>query len=286
MRGRLSSPRFRRRLGWLAILVLVAGLITLAATKYANTGASNATPLIDKPATVYRIPARMHLSKQDRNDLFDVTSRFVRTAVARKHLDSAWNMLGPELKAGQTHKSWDTGFNNVVPFKADGIGLFSILYAYQNDVAIDTGLVSGKGSGWAAKTFTIELKRYPGQPHHWLVASWVPKGIGGGGTLSPSRRGGPPRLPPPGKSRWQTPSRSPRNGTNRLIAEPSSTCTSPTGMTSSSLNSTPINTSKCSSSRGRSRLFATASRTSACSTFRQKSARNIADSRGATSSRR
>jgi len=79
MRGRLSSPRFRRRLGWLAILVLVAGLITLAATKYANTGASNATPLIDKPATVYRIPARMHLSKQDRNDLFDVTSRFVRT---------------------------------------------------------------------------------------------------------------------------------------------------------------------------------------------------------------
>jgi len=192
MRGRLSSPRFRRRLGWLAILVLVAGLITLAATKYANTGASNATPLIDKPATVYRIPARMHLSKQDRNDLFDVTSRFVRTAVARKHLDSAWNMLGPELKAGQTHKSWDTGFNNVVPFKADGIGLFSILYAYQNDVAIDTGLVSGKGSGWAAKTFTIELKRYPGQPHHWLVASWVPKGIGGGGTLSPSRRAGPP----------------------------------------------------------------------------------------------
>jgi|GEM_PF-3248152 hypothetical protein len=199
MRGRLSSPRFRRRLGWLAILVLVAGLITLAATKYANTGASNATPLIDKPATVYRIPARMHLSKQDRNDLFDVTSRFVRTAVARKHLDSAWNMLGPELKAGQTHKSWDTGFNNVVPFKADGIGLFSILYAYQNDVAIDTGLVSGKGSGWAAKTFTIELKRYPGQPHHWLVASWVPKGIGGGGTLSPSRRAGPP--PPPFQSK-------------------------------------------------------------------------------------
>jgi hypothetical protein len=177
------------------VLLTVAGLITLAATKYANTGKSNATPLIDKPATVYRVPAHMHLTKQDRDDLFAVTSRFVQTAVVRKHLDSAWDMLGPEMKAGQTRKSWDTGFNNVVPFKADGIGLFSVLYAYQGDVAIDTGLVSGRGTGWAAKTFTIELKHYPGHQHEWLVASWVPKGIGGGGTLSPTRRAGPP--PPP-----------------------------------------------------------------------------------------
>ena len=195
MRRRLSSPRFRRRVGWIIVLVVVAGLITVAATKYSNTGKSAATPLNDKPATVYRIPARMHLSKNDRNELFDVTSRFVMTAVRRKHLDSAWTMLGPEMKAGQTRRSWDTGFNNVVPFKADGIGLFSILYAYQNDVAIDTGLVSGRGNAWSAKTFTIELKRYPGGSHRWLVASWVPKGIGGGGTLSPTRRAGPP--PPP-----------------------------------------------------------------------------------------
>jgi hypothetical protein len=204
MRGRFSSPRFRRRLGWLAVLLGITGLVTLAATKYANTGASNATPLIDKPAVVYRVPARMHLSKQDRNELFAVTSQFVQTAVARKRLDSAWQMLGPEMKAGQTRKTWDTGFNNVVPFKADGIGLFSILYAYQNDVAIDTGLVSGKGNGWAAKTFTIELKRYPHSGHQWLVASWVPKGIGGGGTLSPTRRAGPPAPPVHSKlsARW------------------------------------------------------------------------------------
>jgi hypothetical protein len=195
MRGRLSSPRFRRRLGWFSLVVVVAILITIAATKYSNTGSSNATPLNNLPATVYRVPARMHLSKQDRNELFAVTSRFVMTAVRRQHLDSAWNMLGPDMKAGQTRKSWDTGFNNVVPFKADGIGMFNVLYAYQGDVAIDTGLVSGKGNGWAAKTFTIELKRYPGHAHQWLVASWVPKGIGGGGTLSPSRRAGPP--PPP-----------------------------------------------------------------------------------------
>ncbi len=204
MRGRLSSPRFRRRLGWLTLLVVLASLITVAITKYSNTGKSNATPIIDRPATVYRVPARMHLTRQDRNELFAVTSRFVMTAVRRKHLGEAWAMLGPEMKAGQTRKSWDTGFNNVVPFNADGIGMFNVLYAYQNDVAIDTGLVSGKGGAWSAKTFTIELKRYPSHHNQWLVESWVPKGIGGGGTLSPTRRAGPP--PPPFhskvSSRW------------------------------------------------------------------------------------
>jgi hypothetical protein len=195
MRGRLSSPRLRRRLGWLAVALAAAGLIVLAATRYANTGASNATPVIDKPATIERVPSRLHLSGRDRNELFAVTSQFVQTAVMRKHLDSAWEMLGPEMRAGQTRKSWDSGFNNVVPFKAEGIGLFSVLYAYRDDVAIDTGLVAGKGTRWSAKTFTIELKHYPGHPHQWLVASWVPKGIGGGGTLSPSRTAGPP--PPP-----------------------------------------------------------------------------------------
>jgi hypothetical protein len=184
-------------------MLVLAGLITLAATKYSNTGASNATPITNKPATVFRVPPAVSLSKRDRALLFDVISRFVQTAVVRKHLDEAWNMLGPEMKAGQTRRSWDTGNNNVVPFKASGIGRFSVLYAYRGDVAIDTGLVSGKGSRWAAKTFTIELKRYPGHDHRWRVASWVPKGIGGGGTLSPTRQAGPP--PPfktPVSARW------------------------------------------------------------------------------------
>ena len=87
-------------------------------------------------------------------------SRFIKTAVARKHLDSAWSMLGPEMKAGQTRKSWDTGNNNVIPFQAIGIATWDILYAYQDDVALDLGVVGDKHSDWAGKTFTIEFKRY------------------------------------------------------------------------------------------------------------------------------
>jgi hypothetical protein len=179
---------------WVGGSLCVVAAVAFIGIVLGNTGRSNATP-IDKTKKpwVYKAPAHMRLTKQDRLELFDTSSRFVRTAVARKQLDSAWDMLGPEMKAGQTRKSWNTGFNNVIPFKADGIEAWDILYAYAGDVALDLSLVSGRrdGNNWAGKTFTLELKR-DSASHRWLVASWVPKGVGGGGTLSPNRRSGPP----------------------------------------------------------------------------------------------
>jgi hypothetical protein len=203
VRGRLSSPRFRRRLLWSVGSLTVAGAATAGAIAVGNTGKSNETPLIDKPAWVYREPARMKLTAADRRELFDTASRFIRTAVARKHLDSAWDLLGPEMRADQTRKSWDTGFNNVIPFPAVGIATWDILYAYKGDVAIDLGVVGAKNSDWAGKTFTIELKRYKGHGNDWLVASWVPKGIGGAGQVK-SVASQPPLKPPraPLSARW------------------------------------------------------------------------------------
>jgi hypothetical protein len=200
VKRRLSSPRFRRRVFWVLGSTSVVASLVFIGIHFANTGRSNATPVDrTKKAWIYTAPTHMRLTKQDRVDLFAASTRFVRTAVARKKLDSAWDLLGPEMKAGQTRTSWDTGFNNVIPFDADGIQAWDILYAYDDDVALDLSLISrGKGKNdWAGKTFTLELKRYAGHPNQWLVASWVPKGIGGGGTLSPSRRAGPP--PPPVK---------------------------------------------------------------------------------------
>jgi hypothetical protein len=194
MAGRLASPRFRRRLAW--TVGLAGGTTGVVLGAIALGGESHpAASKIDrsKPAWVYRAPAAMQLTKQDRLRLYVTAERFVATAVRREHLDSAWAMLAPEMRAGQTRKSWDTGFNNVVPFKADGIQSWTILYAYQNDVALDLSLFhrGSNADNWAGKTFTIELKRSP-SAKRWLVASWVPKGIGGGGTLNPDRRSGPP----------------------------------------------------------------------------------------------
>jgi hypothetical protein len=157
----------------------VLSAVTITAILIGNTGKSNQAPLSDKPAWVYREPQKVVLTDADRRELFATATRFIRTAVSRKHLDTAWEMLGPEMRAGQTRRSWDTGFNNVIPFPAVGIASWDVLYAYRGDVAIDLAVVGAKSSDWAGKTFTIELKHYPSHPHDWLVAAWVPKGIGG-----------------------------------------------------------------------------------------------------------
>ena len=156
-----------------------------------NTGESNKTPLFDRPAWVYREPARMKLTGADRKQLFETASQFIQTAVARKHLDSAWGMLGPEMRAGQTRKSWNTGFNNVIPFRrsASRPGTSSTRTRVMSRST--SAWSASKHSDWAGKTFTIELKRYKGHGNDWLVASWVPKGIGGAGRSSVDRRSRP-----------------------------------------------------------------------------------------------
>jgi hypothetical protein len=183
MTGRLQSPRFRRRLFWGTGGAAVLAGVAIGAVMVGNTGRSNETPLFDRPAQVYHEPPKMQLTNSDRRELFETASQFIKTAVARKHLDSAWNMLGPEMKAGQTRRSWDTGNNNVIPFPAIGIANWSVLYAYRDDVALDLGVVGDPHSDWAGKTFTIEFKRYKSHPTDWLVAAWVPKGIGGAGQV-------------------------------------------------------------------------------------------------------
>jgi hypothetical protein len=179
MSGRFSSPRFRRRLFWSIGIVGALFAVTLAAVLIGNTGKRADTKLTNQRAWVYKEPKKQGLTATDRRRLFATATRFIKTAVARKHLDQAWSMLGPEMRAGQTRQSWDTGTNNVIPFPAVGIANWDILYSYKDDVALDVAVVGARTSDWAGKTFTIELKHYPSHPHAWLVAAWVPKGVGG-----------------------------------------------------------------------------------------------------------
>lgn len=180
----------------------LAALGSVTAVEWPKTGHSHATPVTKQPAQTIATPSAVYISRRERDKLFDIAVAFVQTAVNRKHLDRAWKMLGPEMRVGETRKSFDTGFNDVVPFPATRIQAWSILFAFKRDVAIDMSLVAIKGKTWAGKTFTIELKQYPSAPHRWLVASWIPKGVGGGGTLNPDNGPAPPPFHPAESPAW------------------------------------------------------------------------------------
>ena len=104
-------------------------------------------------------------------------------------------MLGPEMQAGQTQRSWRSGSNNVVPFPAAGVATWDVLYSYDGDVALDLSLVAKPGGDIVGKTFTIELKRYPERGNRWLVASWVPNGVSGAGQSKSASAEPPPPNP-------------------------------------------------------------------------------------------
>jgi hypothetical protein len=181
MRGRLGSHRFRRRLAWCAFALAALFVVVGGSILIGNTGKSTKTPVSNKPAWVYHEPKLHKLSQRERLDLLDTSSHFVDTAVARRRLDEAWDLLGPEMRAGQTRRSWDSGTNNVVPFPVAAIIAWKVLYSYENDVAFDLALAAKPGEDLVGKSFTIELKRYPSRGNRWLVAAWVPKGVSGAG---------------------------------------------------------------------------------------------------------
>lgn len=184
MAGRLSSPRFRRRVAWVGGTALAVTGAVVGAIAIGNTGKSSATPIdTNAKAWVSPQPASVTLGAADRRAVLRVSTDFIRTAVVRKHLDSAWKLLGPEMRAGQTRASFDTGNNNVVPFPAVGIATWDLLYSYRDNVALDFALVGSRKSEWAGKTFTIVLERSHSKPRRWLVASWTPRGVGGAGQI-------------------------------------------------------------------------------------------------------
>ena len=203
MTGPLASPRFRRRLAWTAILVCVPTAVVVGAIIIGNTGKSSETPLTKEPVSTYGTPKLYRLTPAERVQLVDTMSTFVQTAVARKHLDQAWPLLAPALRAGMTRQEWDSGNNTVVPYNAVGITAFDILYSYEGDVAFDVSLLGARSEDTVGKTFTIELTRDPAHPKQWLVASWVPKGVSGSEASRSARaKPPPPDVKPPTSGRW------------------------------------------------------------------------------------
>jgi hypothetical protein len=190
----LASPRFRRRLVWISTMLGVAGLVAGVMIAFPNS-AKRREVFSNEPPQIVSSAKPVRADHARRVQVLDATLRFVSTAVRRDHVDASWTLVDPSLKDGFTRTTWAKGNIPVVPFPAAGLAGWKIDWSYADDVGLDVALLPQKGSKLHAKTFLVELKRH-GPGGHWLVASWVPKGVSVESDLVTAGAGQKP-VPPP-----------------------------------------------------------------------------------------
>ena len=163
-------PGWQKALPWVIGVVLVGGAIA-AGIIWSNTGKSTATPLTNKPALdVSKVPSTVKLKPGAQT----VARRFIETAVARKNLPEAYNLVTQQLKQGQSLKSWNTGNIAVIPYPVNDIKYapMKIDFSYANEAQIEVALLPKAGAKIKSQLFLMDLVKRNGK---WLVNSWVPK---------------------------------------------------------------------------------------------------------------
>ncbi|MBA3364176.1 MAG: hypothetical protein H0U03_00080 [Actinobacteria bacterium] len=190
MRTFLSSPRRRRRFGWLGaaalgVTAIVAGLTyshSLSKPEAAGPTSADgwAPPAVEK---------RVRLTEQNRLDALTVASEFVETAVARKRIAESWDLIVPSMKQGYTRKTWALGDIPVVPFPVH-TARWRLDYSFRNSVGLKVALFPKPGSDVRAAVFNLDLRVISRGPRRgWLVESWAPNALesasmGGGQPMS------------------------------------------------------------------------------------------------------
>jgi hypothetical protein len=167
----VGRPGWQKALPWIAAVLVVGGVVG-GAIYFWNTGHSTATPVLTNvpaddrskvPPTVKLPPAATLVAR-----------RFIETAVARKHLPQAYNLVTNQIRQGQSLKSWNTGNIAVVPYPVADVKYapMKIDYSYPNDALIEVALLPKAGAKIRSALFQMELVRRNGK---WLVTSWTPR---------------------------------------------------------------------------------------------------------------
>lgn len=206
MRGILASYRWRRRIAWMTASALAAAGAVALVVEWPNT-----TPKPVPPSNVLahvdnKPPRPVRLKGRDKASSLAVVSKFVNTAVARKHIDQSWDLVAPEFRAGFTREEWDSGQMPVVGFPVQE-AKWKLQYSDVEGVGYTIALLPTKASHQRAQVFMIGLHLLgPAQKRHWVVDNWQAAptsgvqeslGSGGGGSALGSVT---PRLSPLSKS--------------------------------------------------------------------------------------
>jgi hypothetical protein len=171
--GFRSSPRKRRRLLILGAALLIVGLGAFVAL-VVLPGTPNAfTDTYSKePAKLYHPDKKVPLSQEQ----IRLARQFIQSAVERRNLDAAYDIVNADLKGTLTRKQWDTGDIPVVfyPARNADSAAFVVDYSFQTSALLEVDLVAKRGFDQRPELyFFLGLERDGGKPAgRWLVNYW------------------------------------------------------------------------------------------------------------------
>ena len=144
--------------------MLVAGVAAFVSTRYTGSASAPAPPHRAAPLATAEL---------------QLVYEFLGTAVARKHLDRAWNIVAPELKQGMSLDEWKTGTIPVVPYPvAQASVAVHTVNSFTDAAHLRVTFAPRAGATVKPATFAVDLRNVDG---HWLVSAWQPSSVVGPG---------------------------------------------------------------------------------------------------------
>jgi hypothetical protein len=173
--GLADSPKKQRRLFIVSGVVFVAGLAAfLAMVVFHGTSNAFTDTFSNEPAQLSRPEKKVPISKQQ----IAIAREFIKTAVARKNLDKAWNITDVDLKGRMNKKQWMTGNIPVIYYDAINAdrAAFVTDYSYETSALMEVDLIPKPHTQARPHLlFYLGLKREHGKKNgRWLVDYWQP----------------------------------------------------------------------------------------------------------------
>src|SRR3954468_23106537 len=170
-----DSPRKQRRLLIVSGAVFAAGAIAFISAFFLR-GTSNAftDTFSNQPAQLNHPDKKVPISKQQ----IAIARQFIKTAVARKNLDKAWNIVDVDLKGRMNERQWMTGTIPVIEYEAINAdkAAFVVDYSYETSALMEVDLIPKPHTQKRPHLlFFLGLKREHGKKNgRWLVDYWQP----------------------------------------------------------------------------------------------------------------
>ena len=186
----LSSARFNRFLMWGSGIILFVGVAVLLMTLVKGNDTTQVNP--DKgfhptlPAKSVPLQNSQGVTitkyKELDPEVRSTIKTFLSTAVARRHLDKSWGVIGPTMRKGYTFKSWTHPGKEglpVIPYPIADVDTttYYLDYASTDEILLEVGVSAPSKRNMRPTSFQLGMSPVAVGPNKkvWRVDYWMPR---------------------------------------------------------------------------------------------------------------